>query len=140
MTKSILALDIGTVRTGVARANEEIGIPSPLTTIYSADTLVQSVAELVAQESAAVVVVGLPRNLNGESTGQTEYVEQQVEALRTALTIPVVCVDEAVTSRKAEAELKARKKPYVREDIDMLSATYILEDYLRMQHTRPNHV
>jgi RNase H-fold protein (predicted Holliday junction resolvase) len=38
--------------------------------------------------------------------------------------------DEAVTSKRAEAELEARGKPYQRGDIDALAATYILEDFL----------
>jgi RNase H-fold protein (predicted Holliday junction resolvase) len=40
-------------------------------------------------------------------------------------------MDEAVTSTRAEAELQSRRKPYAKEDIDMLSAVYILEDFLR---------
>jgi RNase H-fold protein (predicted Holliday junction resolvase) len=46
------------------------------------------------------------------------------------LPLPISWQDEAVTSVRAEEELRARGKPYVREDIDALAATYILEDYL----------
>jgi RNase H-fold protein (predicted Holliday junction resolvase) len=41
--------------------------------------------------------------------------------------------DEAATSRQAESELQARGKPYSKEDIDALSATYILEDFISEQ-------
>lgn len=127
---SIMALDIGEQRTGVALANSIAGIASPLTTITS-EALVEKVRELVRQHDVAKLVVGLPRSLDGSDTLQTNYVRQVAKELEKQLQLPIHFIDEAVTSKTAEAELKARKKPYRKEDIDMLAATYILEDFLR---------
>ena len=46
--------------------------------------------------------------------------------------------DEALTSVKAEEELKDRKSPYEKGDIDSLAATYILQDYIE-ENVRVHH-
>lgn len=128
--RTILSLDIGHVRTGVARAFIGVNIASPMQTISNTDNLAKAIQELVVSENAAALVVGLPRNLNGDDTMQTEYVRNQVDKIKPLVSIPIYFTDEALTSHKAEKELADRKKPYSKEDIDMLSATYILEDFL----------
>ena len=131
---NLLALDVGTVRIGVAVARGDVRIARPLTTIaYDEATLSASVAGLVRQEDAGAVVVGWPRGMDGQSTQQTAFVEKLVETLRASLEVPVHLQDEALTSRRAEAELESRRKPYRKEDVDALAATYILEDYLQAQ-------
>jgi putative Holliday junction resolvase len=132
---SILALDIGMKRTGVAKASSDIRIATPLTTLSESPDLARKVVALVQQENATALVIGLPRNLQSEDTEQTKYVEAQVSDIRKLTDIPVYFMDEALTSVQAEKELAARKKPYTKEDVDMLAATYILEDYLRT-HTK----
>ena len=77
------------------------------------------------------LVIGLPRGLEGQTTPQTEATQTFGSSLAEQLKLPVNWQDEALTSAQAEAELKARGKPYTKEAIDALSATYILEDYLR---------
>ena len=62
---SILALDIGTQRTGVAKANLLLRLPSTLT-VLAPDALADDVARLVAEHQAVAVVIGLPRSLNGD--------------------------------------------------------------------------
>jgi putative Holliday junction resolvase len=127
----VLALDVGDRRIGVAKANSIARIASPLATLERSDNTPADIVRLLSNEGATALVVGLPRNLNGESTAQTHAVEQFVASLHNVLTVPVYWQDEALTSRKAEAELDARGKPYKKGDIDALSATYILEDFLR---------
>lgn len=128
---SIMALDIGTQRTGVALANTIAGIASPLLTLSQPNALVEEVTELIRKYDVATLVVGLPRTLDSKETAQTEYVRNIVRELENHTAVPIHFMDEAVTSAKAEAELQDRKKPYQKEDIDMLAATYILEDFLR---------
>jgi putative Holliday junction resolvase len=127
---SILALDVGGKRIGVASANAVAWIASPLTTLENNDSIVKTLQKLVHQHDVAVLVLGLPRGLDGQHTSQTEAVEGFGEVLQQHFDLPLYWQDEAVTSRKAEAELKARAKPYRKEDIDALAATYILEDFL----------
>lgn len=137
---SIMALDIGEQRTGVALANSIANIASPLLTLDEPDKLVEAVKQLISAHSVVTLVVGLPRGLQGQDTAQTVYVRHVADALKQQIDIPLHFIDEAATSIKAEEELKARKKPYKKEDIDMLAAAYILEDFLRLQPQEASHV
>lgn len=131
---SILALDVGESRIGVAVANTVARLPRPLTTLANTDDVWQVIRELAATESADTVVVGLPRNLSGQDTAQTAYVRDFVSG---AGDLKVVFQDEALTSKKAEAELRQRGKDFAKGDIDALAATYILEDYLLIHQEAP---
>ena len=128
---SVLALDVGERRIGVALANMQARLASPLTTLTHTEYIADDIQALIDEHDAKVLVVGLPRNLDGQHTAQTVAVEEFKASLEQALTVPVYWQDEAVTSRQAEAELEDRGKPYKKEDIDSLSATYILEDFMR---------
>lgn len=128
---AILALDVGERRIGVAVASMQARLASPLTTLIKGESTAHDLQKLIDQHQAHLLVVGLPRGLDGQHTAQTVAVEEFKSAIEHILHIPVYWQDEAVTSKQAEAELEARGKPYKKEDIDALSATYILEDFIR---------
>lgn len=128
---TLLALDIGDARTGVATANTIAHIASPLTTLEcSIKELPAKVAQLVDEQQASALVIGLPRGLHGQDTEQTKHVQECVDQIRALVNVPIYLQDEALTSQKAEAELRSRGKEYGKGDIDALAATYILQDYL----------
>jgi len=128
---TIAALDLGTARIGVAIADMQVRLAHPVDTLRNDDSLVQHLREFCDQEHVTQLVIGLPRGLEGQTTPQTEATQTFGSSLAEQLKLPVNWQDEALTSAQAEAELKARGKPYTKEAIDALSATYILEDYLR---------
>jgi putative holliday junction resolvase len=128
---SLLALDVGERRIGVALASLQARLASPLTTLIRSESTAHDIQQLIDAHQAAAVVVGLPRGLQGQHTAQTIAVEEFKAALEQAVSVPVYWQDEALTSRQAEEELRARGKAYKKEDIDALSATYILEDFMR---------
>ena len=127
---SIVALDIGERRIGVAVASQITKLPHPHSTLDNTMTVWNDIRDLMKEYAADTLVVGLPRNLSGDDTAQTTYVRNFVAQ---APDLHIVFQDEALTSRKAEAELISRGKPYVKGDIDALAATYILEDYLHTE-------
>lgn len=127
---TILALDVGDTRIGVAAANSIARIASPLVTLHHTDTIFDDIQETIISQGASLLVVGLPRGLDGQETAQTEHIRAFAAELRQYVTIPMELQDEALTSQKAEAELDRRKKPYSKGDIDALAAAFILEDYL----------
>jgi putative Holliday junction resolvase len=131
MSSTIIALDIGGRRIGVARAHTSVNIASPLTTLLNDDQIIPNLQRLIAEHDVSAIVVGLPRGLQGQHTEQTHTVEAFVLAIKQSIELPIYWQDEAVTSKQAEAELQARRKPYTKGDIDALAATYILEDFLR---------
>jgi len=128
---SYVALDVGHRRIGVAVAHAGALMPAPLTTLAHTDDIMVRMQQLLTEQDAAALVVGLPRGLDGQETAQTQSVRNFVRELQKHVSLPVHWQDEAVTSRQAEVELIARGKPYRKEDIDALAATYILEDFLR---------
>lgn len=128
---TVLSLDVGERRIGVAMASVQARIASPLTTLQRSDDTFHDIQDLIDQHTVRALVVGLPRGLDGQHTAQTVATEEFKAALEQSLSIPVYWQDEALTSRQAESELESRGKPYKKEDIDALSATYILEDFMR---------
>lgn len=130
MGSSVLAFDVGKKRIGLAIANEETGFPSPLCTLNNGDEFDSELTKIIAEQEISLFVIGLPRSLSGEATEQTRYSLDFADKLK-RYGIPIVMQDEALTSRKAEEELIAKNKSYKKGDIDALSATYILEDYIQ---------
>jgi len=127
---SVLALDVGDKRVGVAVASLAARLPRPLTTLINDAQIWEELKKLAADEGVGQFVVGLPRGLEGQATAQTAAAQLFADELAEKLGVPVHLQDEAVTSRQAEAELEARGKPYERDDIDTLAAVYILQDWL----------
>jgi putative holliday junction resolvase len=128
--RSVLGLDVGNKRIGIAVASLTARLPRPLMTLDWNENFFSALNEVIKTEEAGLLVVGLPRNLEGDATDQTRTVEGFADELRERSKLRVDMQDEAVTSRHAEEELEARGKPYERGDIDALAATYILQDWL----------
>lgn len=131
---SVIALDVGDRRVGVAVASLAARLPRPLTTLLRDDNFFPKLSNIIAEESIAALVIGFPRGLQGQHTAQTRAIEDFSAELRQQVSVPLYMQDEALTSRQAETELNARGKPYIRGDIDALAATYILEDFLARNH------
>jgi putative Holliday junction resolvase len=139
--KSALSLDVGEKRIGVAAANLGVRFAAPLTTLENPQTFLADIAALCQAEDAGLVVIGLPRGMQGQETHQTERVREFGSALgdylgEAGLQLPLYWIDEALTSEKAEAELRDRRRHpnFRKSDVDALAATYILEDFLKEFH------
>ena len=127
--KSLLALDVGEARIGVALGDTAVKIAVPFGAIEVDGTEITQIAQLTVREGTDVIVVGYPRNQSGEATAQTAYVEQFASQL-TDLANDIVFQDESLTSVMAEQRLKARGGQYSRGDIDAEAAVIILQDYI----------
>jgi putative Holliday junction resolvase len=126
MTK-YLGIDYGARRIGLAAADSETKLASPLATVSAAGLS----AIIDRQGPFAAVVVGLPRSLDGTETAQTVAVRRFTDdILWNKHHIEAVFQDEAATSSLAEERLKESGKKYRPEDIDAEAATIILQDYL----------
>jgi len=127
---TILALDVGSKRIGLALASYAARIASPYKTIINDDEVWQQLRAICESEAVTQLVVGLPRGLDGQSTAQTQYAQDFATKLAAEVDLPVSLIDEAVTSRQAEAELVSRGRNFSKGDIDALAAVYMLEDYM----------
>lgn len=132
-SQKILALDVGERRIGVARADTTVLIASPHTTVAVDGNELARLRQLIDDIGADLIVVGYPRNQQGEETAQTSYVLVFAERLK-ALGIDIVFQDESLTSVLAEERLAIQNRPYAKEDIDAQAAAIILNDYLESHH------
>jgi len=121
----VLALDFGAARTGVAVSDATGTIARPLGVVERAATPdgLARIAELVRQEEAERVVVGLPLTLRGERGHQAEETEAFVRALRAAIQVPVETYDERFTTMLAAND--GGQAPE-----DARAAAHLLESYL----------
>jgi putative Holliday junction resolvase len=131
----IVALDVGEKRIGVASANVVARLASPLTTLEVGESIMADIEQLLASQTAAALVIGLPRNLQGEDTDQTRLIRNFGNELEKQISVPVFWQDEALTSHLSKEKLQAEGKPYQKGAVDALAAAYILEDYL-LSHSK----
>lgn len=123
--KEIIGLDLGAVRTGIARASTLARIPEPLLTVET-DKAIETVKGITAEKDLEAIVIGLPRNLKGEDTDQTRWVRKWVEGAKKDFSVPFFWQDEALTSQVAEDRTGKNKL----SGIDAEAAAIILQDFL----------
>lgn len=137
--RAVLALDVGDARIGLARAEEGSSMAFGRGAITRAGTTkdVERVAEAAAKEGAGVVVVGLPRSMDGTESQQTVRVRTFADALEKRLArdgVKVVLEDERLTTRSAQRQIAdsalPRGKRQERFRLDEAAAVLILESYL----------
>lgn len=121
-----LGIDVGSARIGVARINSIAQIAEPLVVIPSDDKKFETLNRLITEHSIDLVVVGLPRNMNGETTKQTEYVREFTQNFKETCSIEVVFQDETL-STVAAAERTTKTTKNIE---DAVAAAVILEDYI----------
>jgi putative holliday junction resolvase len=99
----VLALDFGAARTGVAVSDPTGTLARPLCVVQRAasEAGLARLAELVRDEQAERVVVGLPLTLRGERGAQVGETERFLEALRQVVDVPVDTFDERFTTALA---------------------------------------
>src|SRR5213592_3407081 len=130
----ILALDHGTKRIGVAISDELKMIAQPLEFIPAepfADFLAR-LKELIREKQVELIVVGMPRNMDGSYGPSALKVQDFVAALKDAVTIPIQTLDERLTSVQAhrlltEAEVGGRQR---KGKVDKSAAAILLQSYL----------
>ena len=107
---TVLALDLGLKRTGVASGELSIGIAHPLSVIQagSNDERLAAVARLVAEWQPVLLVLGLPTHADGSEHEMTRVAKNFARKLESRFNLPVFLVDERHTSTAAESELHAR--------------------------------
>jgi putative Holliday junction resolvase len=99
----VLALDYGSARTGVAVSDPTGTVARPVCVVERAasEAGLARLRELVREEVAERVVVGLPLTLRGARGEQAAETERFVDALRATLDVPVETFDERFTTTLA---------------------------------------
>ncbi len=130
----ILAIDYGQKRTGIAVTDDLQIIGSGLTTIPS-ETVIAFLKDYFAKENVAKVLIGEPKQMNGQPSESAPIIEAFVVKFKNAFPdMPLERVDERFTSKMAfqtmiDSGLK-KKQRQNKALIDEISATIMLQDYL----------
>ncbi|MDE3090514.1 MAG: Holliday junction resolvase RuvX [Chloroflexota bacterium] len=138
-----LGLDIGDRRVGIAFADSDVHLATPVDVLTrsSIDQDARALGELARDYDAVQLVVGLPRNMDGTRGAQVASVVAYAEKLARALNLPVIFWDERLTTVEATRRMEetgvpstsARRGKKSRRAIDAVAAAVILQDYLDSQ-------
>ncbi len=141
MNETVLGLDLGEKRIGVAIAHAGTNIALPLTTIEvkGRGKSLEEIKRLVQSYKVKKIVVGLPKTLKGEIGIAAEKRVKETEWYRGQIDIPIDMWDERLSSKEAERILldfdvsRERRK----EVIDKLAAQRILQNYIDFFMSNP---
>lgn len=135
-----LGVDLGSKRIGIAVSDRSGTIATPLTVVQRSGSKKidhQRIADLVAEEEAEVVVVGLPLNMDGSAGPAATAAITEARVLATVVTVPVETFDERRTTVAADAvlmEFKMRAQAR-RRVIDKVAAAVMLQYWLDARST-----
>lgn len=135
----IMSIDYGKKRTGIAVTDPLQMIANGLTTVDT-PKLFDFIADYLTKESVEQIVVGYPKQTNGEDSENMKRITPFVNRLRKLYPqIQVELYDERVTSVLAHrAIIESGISRKARQDkalVDKISATIILQDYLERKKT-----
>lgn len=120
----LIGLDLGQSKTGLARASSVARLAEPVKTIPTTE-VIDELKHMAEGGELNAIIVGLPRNLNGEDTDQTRWVRDWVERAKAELPqTHFYWQDEALTSQLAS------KRDAKGQSEDALAASIILQDFL----------
>lgn len=140
LSGTILGFDFGEKRVGIAVGETVTGIASPLGAIEQAGTGARfaAIEKFVLEWAPVAFVVGRPRHSDGAEHAIAKLAEKFARRLAARYRLPVVFVDETLSSATAEAQLKGmRTRQGKKSDIDTLAATIILQSYLDSPDEHP---
>jgi putative Holliday junction resolvase len=137
----ILALDYGSKRIGVALSDPTgtLARPLPFVPAKGDPKLAREIAGLATREGVELILLGLPRNMNGTEGESAALVQAFAQALRQATAIPLRLVDERLSTVQASRQLReaGRDSRSQRGRIDSEAAAVLLQGYLDARSLSP---
>mgnify|MGYP001815431503 CR=1 FL=1 len=136
--KSLLALDFGFRRIGVATGSCLTGTASRLETVtaIAGEPNWGRIDQLIKEWAPDLIVLGLPYNRDGSESDMTGAVKDFAATLQSRYQLPVEFIDERYTSVEAESLLREQRRQGIRnkklkkEDVDAVAAQLIAESWL----------
>ncbi len=130
----ILALDYGSKRIGVAISDELKMIAQPLEYIPAEPfaEFLQRLKQLLQEKQVELILIGMPRNMDGSYGPAALKTQDFVAALRNAVTVPLQTWDERLTSVQANRLLLSAnvRRDKRKEKVDKMAAAILLQSYL----------
>jgi putative Holliday junction resolvase len=134
----VLGIDAGERRVGVAMSDELRLLASPVTVLdrrpRGLAPVMDRIRDLVRREDVRHMVVGLPLNADGSEGSQARRARDFARVAERVVGIPVTMWDERLSTREAEAILRAQgrnlRRVRARGELDAVAAAAILQDFL----------
>ena len=130
----ILAIDHGSKRMGIAVSDELKMIAQPLEFVpaHPLDGFLARLNGLIRDKEVELILVGMPRNMDGSYGPAAQKVQEFVAALKGAVSVPIKTWDERLTSAQAnrlliQGNVRRDKR---KEKVDAMAAAILLQSYL----------
>ncbi|MEC7838348.1 MAG: Holliday junction resolvase RuvX [Chloroflexota bacterium] len=130
---TILGLDIGEKRTGVAISNNVSSICTPLEYINSNNNFLEQISKIISEKNIDTIIIGLPKLLSGKEGKRAKISRKISKEIQSEYnSVKVILWDERLTTKQAEKYLLETNpnKRKIKDKIDSASAVLILENYL----------
>lgn len=130
----IICIDYGLKRCGVA-VTDPLKIIATGLAVVSPKELIPYLKEYVKKEPVELILIGLPKNLDGSDTHATAPSQKASENIQKAMPgIPVKQIDEQFSSKLASRAMHEmgmkRSQRMKKENVDLIAATMMLQEYL----------
>lgn len=132
-----MALDLGEKRIGVALSDPTRTIARSFAVFERTSRLAdfEKIGEIIDEQGATLLIVGLPTLLSGTEGTKAEWVRDYAADLARHIRIDIELWDESFSSVDAEASLSSRglRGKRRRQRVDEVAAAFILQTYLDAQ-------
>ena len=133
LSGTLLGVDFGEKRIGVAVGETATGLAHPVTVITEPSTAARlaAFARLVAEWRPCGIVVGQPHHADGAEHPVARLAERFAQRLQSRFRLPVAFVDETLSSAEAQSRLRdAGGRAAGKASVDAHAAAVILQSYL----------
>ena len=130
----ILGIDWGQRRCGVAISDEkrDFVFVRPQINIKNQQELLASILRISKEEKVVGIVIGLPLHADGSDSQTTKMVREFADMLANNTDLPILFMEENLTSASAEEEIGRKTISKIKNELDSLSARIILENAIAM--------
>ena len=130
----IIGLDWGLRRCGVAVSDEGRGFVfvRPQINVKNQDELIQKILEIILADKVSGIVVGLPLHADGTDSDTTKMVREFANCLSEKTDLPIIFIEENLTSAAAQEEIGRKSIPKIKQELDSVSAKIILENAIAL--------
>ena len=140
LKNSILGIDLGKKRTGIAVSDINQKIASPLKVIENMkfNEILNILEKIVTERNICAIIVGDPINMDGSIGPKSQSSRSFIKNLSEELDIPILLWDERLTTVSAErslleADISRKKRQQL---IDKIAASIILQNFLDYLNTK----
>ena len=129
-TGRLIGIDWGMRRCGIAVSDEnrDFVFVRPQISVKSGNELLEKISDIIAEEKVSGVVIGLPLFSDGSESDTTKMVREFVDGLSKNIDLPIIFVEENLTSAAAQEEIGRKSLSKIKQELDSVSAKIILEN------------